>query len=171
MLLLARAAAHCCLLLLLLRSQGNKANNYRVAQLGICIAVLYMYIRTRRSRLHLYASAVAAHCAACRGARATMPHRKKRVIVPSAYCVALRRKALNHATKGAAAVDEAPYLLNTDAQRRKAKRGVARRGVAWPSMRRLRGNEKCGSFHLRRERLIYISRSLPHTLLNTRYVR
>ena len=42
MLLLARAAAHCCLLLLL-RSQGNKANNYRVAQLGICIAVLYMY--------------------------------------------------------------------------------------------------------------------------------
>ena len=168
MLLLARAAAHCCLLLLL-RSQGNKANNYRVAQLGICIAVLYMYIRTRRSRLHLYASAVAAHCAACRGARATMPHRKKRVIVPSAYCVALRRKALNHATKGAAAaaaVDEAPYLLNTDAQRRKA-----RRGVAWSSMRRLRGNEKCGSFHLRRERLIYISRSLPHTLLNTRYVR
>ena len=99
---------------------------------------------------------------------------KTRVIVPSAYCVALRRKALNHATKGAAAaaaVDEAPYLLNTAAQRRKARRGVAWRGVAWPSMRRLRGNEKCGSFHLRRERLIYISRSLPHTLLNTRYVR
>ena len=64
-----------------------------------------------------------------------MPHRKKRVIVPSAYCVALRRKALNHATKGAAAaaaaaVDEAPYLLNTDAQRRKARRGLARRGLA-----------------------------------------
>ena len=94
-----------------------------------------MYIRTRRSRLHLYASAVAAHCAACRVARANMPHRKKRVIVPSAYCVALRRKALNHATKGAAAaaaaaVDEAPYLLNTDAQRRKARRGLARRGLA-----------------------------------------
>ena len=92
-----------------------------------------MYIRTRRSRLHLYASAVAAHCAACRGARATMPHRKKRVIVPSAYCVALRRKALNHATKGAAAaaaVDEAPYLLNTAAQRRKARRGVAWLGRA-----------------------------------------
>ena len=94
-----------------------------------------MYIRTRRSRLHLYASAaVAAHCAACRGARATMPHRKKRVIVPSAYCVALRRKALNHATKGAAAaataVDEAPYLLNAAAQRRKARRGVAWLGRA-----------------------------------------
>ena len=57
---------------------------------------------------------------------------KTRVIVPSAYCVALRRKALNHAAKGAAAaVDEAPYLLNTDAQRRKARRGVARRGAAW----------------------------------------
>ena len=58
---------------------------------------------------------------------------KTRVIVPSAYCVALRRKALNHATKGAAAtaaVDEAPYLLNTAAQRRKARRGVARRVLA-----------------------------------------
>ena len=93
-----------------------------------------MYIRTRRSRLHLYASAVAAHCAACRGARATMPHRKKRVIVPSAYCVALMRKALNHAAKGAAAAaavdDEAPYLLNAAAQRRKARRGVVWRGLA-----------------------------------------
>ena len=62
-----------------------------------------------------------------------MPHRKKRVIVPSAYCVALRRKALNHATKGAAAaaaVDEAPYLLNTDAQRRKARRGAEWHGLA-----------------------------------------
>ena len=91
-----------------------------------------MYIRTRRSRLHLYASAVAAHCDACRGARATMPHRKKRVIVPSsAYCVALRRKALNHAAKGAAAaVDEAPYLLNAAAQRRKARRGAEWHGLA-----------------------------------------
>ena len=57
---------------------------------------------------------------------------KTRVIVPSAYCVALRRKALNHATKGAAAavVDEAPYLLNAAAQRRKARRGAEWHGLA-----------------------------------------
>ena len=136
MLLLARAAAHCCLLLLL-RSQGNKANNYRVAQLGICIAVLYRYV-------HTYTSfAVTPLCLRRRSplrclqrcARHYATSQKKRVIVPSAYCVALRRKALNHATKGAAAaaaaaVDEAPYLLNTDAQRRKARRGLARRGLA-----------------------------------------
>ena len=167
MLLLARAAAHCCLLLLL-RSQGNKANNYRVAQLGICIAVLCTYVHVVRG--YTFMPLPSQPTALLAEVRAPLCHiAKTRVIVPSAYCVALRRKALNHATKGAAAaaaVDEAPYLLNTAAQRRKA-----RRGVAWSSMRRLRGNEKCGSFHLRRERLIYISRSLPHTLLNTRYVR
>ena len=133
MLLLARVAAHCCLLLLL-RSQGNKANNYRVAQLGICIAVLCTYVHVVRGYTFMppppsQPTALPAEV------RAPLCHiAKKRVIVPSAYCVALRRKALNHATKGAAAaataVDEAPYLLNAAAQRRKARRGVAWLGRA-----------------------------------------
>jgi hypothetical protein len=131
-LLLARVAAHCCLLLLL-RSQGNKANNYRVAQLGICIAVLCTYVHVVRG--YTFMPPPSQPTALPSEVRAPLCHiAKKRVIVPSAYCVALRRKALNHATKGAAAaaaaVDEAPYLLNAAAQRRKARRGVAWLGRA-----------------------------------------
>ena len=130
MLLPARVAAHCCLLLLL-RSQGNKANNYRVAQLGICIAVLCTYVHVVRG--YTFMPPPSQPTALPSEVRAPLCHiAKKRVIVPSAYCVALMRKALNHAAKGAAAAaavdDEAPYLLNAAAQRRKSE---ARRGMAW----------------------------------------
>ena len=129
MLLPARVAAHCCLLLLL-RSQGNKANNYRVAQLGICIAVLCTYVHVVRGYTFMPPPSQPT-CCLQRCARHYATSQKKRVIVPSAYCVALRRKALNHAAKGAAAaVDEAPYLLNAAAQRRKARRGAEWHGLA-----------------------------------------
>ena len=129
MLLPARVAAHCCLLLLL-RSQGNKANNYRVAQLGICIAVLCTYVHVVRG--YTFMPPPSQPTALPSEVRAPLCHiAKKRVIVPSAYCVALMRKALNHAAKGAAAaVDEAPYLLNAAAQRRKARRGAEWHGLA-----------------------------------------
>ena len=129
MLLLARVAANCCLLLLL-RSQGNKANNHRVAQLGICIAVLCTYVHVVRG--YTFMPLPSQPTALLAEVRAPLCHiAKTRVIVPSAYCVALRRKALNHAAKGAAAaVDEAPYLLNAAAQRRKARRGAEWHGLA-----------------------------------------
>ena len=167
MLLVVRVAAYCCCCLLGLKG----IRPIIIGWPNLAFALQY-YIRTyvHVVRGCTFMPPPSQPTALPAEVRAPLCHiAKKRVIVPSAYCVALRRKALNHATKGAAAAttaDEAPYLLNAAAQRRKA-----RRGVAWPSMRRLRGNEKCGSFHLRRERLIYISRSLPHTLLNTRYVR